>query len=70
MQITMTATDKLTNIDGVPVRLWEGETNLGTKCKIFVHRIAVHKDEDADQFEKELKEQMPFGQVFDLRHIL
>lgn len=70
MQITMTATDKLTHIDDVPVRLWEGETNLGTKCKIFVHRIAVHKGEDADQFEKELKEQMPPGQVFDLRHIL
>jgi hypothetical protein len=70
MKVEMTATEKLTKIDGVPVRLWEGTTERGTKCKVFVHRIAVHKDDDASQFEAELREQMPPGVAFDLRHIL
>lgn len=70
MKIEMVATEKLTNIDGVPVRLWEGTTERGTKCKVFVHRIAVHNDDDASQFETELREQVPPGVMVDLRHIL
>ena len=70
MLIQIRATDKLTRIDGVPVRLWEGITDLGTKCKVFVHLIAVHNDHDSTQFERELNEQLPPGSVVDLRHIL
>ena len=70
MKITMTATDNLTRIDGVPVRLWEGETEQGTKCKVFVHRVTVHKNADCAAFERELKEQMPPGQVIPWRNIL
>ena len=70
MKIQIEATDKLTQIDGVPVRLWEGVTELGTKCKVFVHRIAVHKDEDSEQFDLELTEQMLPGRYVELRNIL
>ena len=70
MKISIEATDKLTTIDGVPVRLWEGVTENGVKCKVFVHRIAVHKSEDLEQFEQELVEQLPLGRYVDLRHIL
>jgi len=70
VKISIEATDKLTRIDGVPVRLWEGITENGVKCKVFVHRIAVHKDEDSEQFEQELVEQLPLGRYVDLRHIL
>lgn len=59
MKMTVEATDQTTTIDGVPVRLWKGVTESGTKCEVFIHRIAVHKDEDATQFDKELKEQLP-----------
>jgi len=59
MEIQITATDKITHMHGVPVRLWEGVTAAGIPCKVFVHRIAVAKTEDASQFEAELKEQMP-----------
>ncbi len=59
MQIQIEATDKLTTMDGVPVRLWEGTTASGIPCKVFVHRIAVHNDHDSSQFEAELAEQMP-----------
>lgn len=72
MKITIESTEKLTDLGGVRVRLWEGVTEAGSKCYVFVHRIAVHRDQDAEQFDRELKEQMPPGadRVFDLRHIL
>jgi len=70
MKIEMEATDNVTSIDGVEVRLWEGVTELGTRCKVFVHRIAVHKDEDATEFEKELQEKLPLGHAIPLSHIL
>ena len=70
MKIEMTATEKLTEIDEVHVRLREGTTEQGTACKVFVHRIAVHNDDDASQFEAELREQLPPGKAVDLRHIL
>lgn len=70
MKITMTATEKLTEIDGVPVRLWEGITGQGVKCKVFVNRIAVHKDEDNIQFENELVEKGVPGVFYNLRNIL
>lgn len=70
MKIEIEATDKLTTIAGVPVRLWEGITENGVKCKVFVHRIAVHNDEDPGEFERELVEQIPPGRHVDLRQIL
>jgi len=70
MKITIEATEKITHLEGVRVRLWEGQTESGVKCKVFVHQIAVHNEEDPAEFERELKEQMPPGQVFSLRDIL
>ncbi len=70
MRMTIEATDQLTTMDGVPVRLWEGTTEAGTPCKVFVHRIAVHKSQDAAQFDKELKEQLPPGRSVPLSAIL
>jgi hypothetical protein len=57
----ITATDVQTRIDGVPVRLWEGVTEEGTPCKVFVHRVAVHNDHDSSRFEKELEEEAAAG---------
>lgn len=70
MKITIESTNKLTHFDGVPVRVWMGTTESGVQCHVFVHRIAVREDQNAEQFERELKEQLPAGQVFDLRHVL
>lgn len=70
MKMTIEATDQLTHMDGVPVRVWKGKTEGGVECFVFVHRIAVHQDADCSQFERELSERMPPGRVFDLRHIL
>jgi hypothetical protein len=71
MKIEITATEKVTRIEGVPVRLWEGVTERGTKCMVFVHRIAVHKKDIGQRdFEIELQEGLPPGRVVDLRQIL
>lgn len=56
MKITIESTASLTTINGVPVRLWEGVTENGVRCKVFVHRLAVHKDDDCAQFDRELQE--------------
>lgn len=70
MKLMIESTDQLTHIDGVPVRVWEGATEDGVPCKVFVHRIAVHNDEDSSAFDHALKEQLPPGRVVDLRQIL
>ena len=70
MKLQITATEKITDIEGVPVRVWEGVAERGIPCVVFVHRIAVHKDHDASQFDAELREQLPPGVKLDLRHIL
>ncbi len=73
MEIQITSTDKITELDGVPVRVWEGVTASGIACKVFVHRIALRDDapaaEDA-RFAAELKEQLPPGRFVPLSLIL
>jgi hypothetical protein len=66
----ISSTEVLTTMDGVPVRVWEGVTEKGVKCHVFVHRLAVHKDEDASQFEAELAEQLAPGRTIPLRMVL
>jgi hypothetical protein len=61
MKITIESTDALTTIDRVPVRVWEGVTEDGIPCKVFVHRIAVADEQDASAFDRELREQLPPG---------
>ena len=70
MQIQIESTDQITHMDGVPCRVWRGVTADGTECLVFVHRLAVHKAQDASQFERELTEQLPPGRHFPLSAVL
>ncbi len=70
MQIQIEATDKLTTMDGIPVRVWKGVTASGIECFVFVHRLAVRKDLNCSQFEAELAEQVPPGRVVPLSMVL
>jgi hypothetical protein len=70
VEIQIKATQHITKINGVECRLWEGVTAGGIPCKVFVHRIAVHNNDDSSQFERDLREQSPPGVPIDLRHIL
>jgi hypothetical protein len=70
MEIQIKSTDKITRIDGVPVRVWEGVTAEGVPCFVFVHRIAVRNEHDHAAFQEELTEQLPPGREVPLRIVL
>ncbi len=70
MRIIIESTEKLTDMDGVDVRVWRGVTQRGTKCHVFVHRLAVLETEDQREFERELNETIPPGRKVSLRDVL
>lgn len=55
MKITVESTDLMVTLNGVPARIWQGETDSGMPVHVFVTRVAVDKDEDLSQFERELQ---------------
>lgn len=57
MKLTIESTSITTRIDNVPVRLWEGTTESGVPCKVFVHRVLARNGQEAE-FERELREQL------------
>ena len=64
MTVTLHSTTKIVELvtqtgNIVPARIWEGTTESGIPVHAFVTRIAVHKREDHEQFERELLEQRP-----------
>lgn len=69
MQIQIESTDQLTELDGVPCRVWNGTTAAGVPCLVFVHRIAVSNDENQQQFDAELR-QVPVGRPVTLGEVL
>lgn len=69
MHITITATNQLTTVHGIQVRVWDGITERGIPCKVFVPLIAVHKAEDSAQFDAELAA-LPPGRAMSMRDIL
>ena len=58
MKITIESTTEVVELNGIQCRVWEGETAAGVKVQVLVPRIAVHKTEDASEFERELQEKL------------
>ncbi len=56
MQIQLTSTTKIVELNGVPARIWEGHTASGIPVHAYITRIAVHNDENHAEFEMELQE--------------
>lgn len=56
MKITLESTTKIVELNGVPARVWEGQTEDGIKLHAYVTRVAVNKEQDSSQFEKELQQ--------------
>jgi len=50
MKILMESTDHMVVVDGVECRAWNAITENQTQCFVFVHRIAVRRSEDQDEF--------------------
>ncbi len=73
MEIKLHNTTKIVEVNGVPARIWEGETESGIRVYAFITRIAVDKESDQEAFLKELEECRPPSadmQGFPLRLIL
>lgn len=78
MRVQLESTDKIVELKTpsgvVPARIWEGTTENGIACHAFVTRIAVSKDLDASEFERELQEHRPLSReltnVYDTRMVL
>lgn len=58
MKATVESTDQIVTIEGYATgRVWKGITEGGVAFELLVTRVAVDKDADVSQFERELKEQ-------------
>jgi hypothetical protein len=60
MKITIENTSKIVELEGavgrMPARVWEGHTESGIPVHCYVTRIAVARELDTEQFERELIE--------------
>lgn len=78
MKLIIESTSKVVELETetgiVPARIWEGHTESGIAVHCFITRVAVHKDLDATQFERELQEHrapsVEVARVYPLRMIL
>lgn len=55
MRITLESTTKLVEVNGVPARIWEGETESGIPVHAYVTRLAVDEGQNQEDFERELE---------------
>jgi len=55
MKVTLESTTEIVEINGVAARIWQGQTDSGIEVHAFITRIAVDKDADVSEFERELK---------------
>lgn len=70
LEIRIQPTVQLTPLDGVLCRVWQGETDEGVPCVVFVRRVAVAEGEDSAAFDRALQAQLPPGRVVELRQVL
>lgn len=54
MEIHLHQTSKIVELNGVPARVWDGTTASGIPVHAYITRIAVHNDEQHEEFEREL----------------
>ena len=74
MKITIENTAEMVSLNGVMMRIWEGVTESGIRVQCLITRVAVHKDSDCSQFDRELEEteapRSDMPRAFPLRMIL
>lgn len=59
MKITIESTNRVVTVESegamMPARVWEGVTENGVKVVAVIVRVVCHKDDDAAEFERDLK---------------
>ena len=56
MKIEIENTEKIVELNGVPARVWEGQTESGIPVHCFVTRISPQSNDNIEDFERELQE--------------
>lgn len=60
MKATIESTEKIIEFNGIPARVWEGETESGIKCHFYITRVSVSADEiSIERFQEELQQHRP-----------
>lgn len=64
MKLLIESTDRIVQLEQagsvtVPARIWEGTTERGVRCLVFITRVAVREDQDTAEFERDLTETPP-----------
>lgn len=73
MKIEIESTTKIVHVNGVPARIWEGETENGVRVCCFITRLRARADQDTSQFDRELRTHRapsPEAETIPLRMIL
>ena len=73
MKLTLESTQQMSEVNGVPGRVWVGRTERGVEVQALITRVAVHNSADHSQFEAELREAhapAPKEAAFPLRMVL
>jgi hypothetical protein len=63
MNLTATSTSKVVKVNGVPARIWEAETEHGTRCHLFVPLIEVPGSEYQGEFDELEEHAAPSAEV-------
>lgn len=59
MEIELKSTSTIQRINGQPVRVWEGKTKSGIEVVAFIAKIGVRLEDDAEEFDNELRAYSP-----------
>jgi len=70
MNVELHSTSQIVDLNGVPARVWEGQTDSGIPVHAFITRIAAPAEADQAEFERELQQHRPPIEVYPLRLIL
>lgn len=54
MKVTLHSTTRVVDVQGVPARVWEGQTASGIPVYCLITRVAVPPGQPTDEFEAEL----------------
>ncbi len=58
MKATIESTTKIVELNGVPARIWEGESESGIRFHCYITRVAIDEQETRTaEFQQELAEQ-------------
>ena len=58
MLLILENTEVITELDGIPCRVWTGQTESGIPVQAHIALIAVKSEEKQDEFVRELQEQL------------